>query len=147
VRWENKASSDTFSVTLLPKCQNYSKSKVGRLFETVYIRFWGLLPPKEFCQVQNSLCVPSLALSYIDWQRCCTALEQSASAKLCGMVQGLELQNFRSLSFSTEGVTYIPRAAITLGIVPYSSCAFSTYRQKNRQVHQSLQIQCANMKQ
>jgi len=48
------------------------------------------------------------------------ALDQWASAKLCGMVQGMELWNFRSSSFSTEGATYIPRAAITLGTGPHS---------------------------
>ena len=36
-----------------------------------------------FCQVQNSLRPPSLALSY--WQRYCTAVEQWARAKLCGV--------------------------------------------------------------
>jgi len=56
------------------------------------------------------------------WQRYCTALEQWASAKLrCCVVQGMELRNFRSSSFSTEGTTYILRAAITLGIGPHSS--------------------------
>jgi len=29
------------------------------------------------------------------WQRYCTALQQRASAKLCGVVQGMELPNFR----------------------------------------------------
>jgi len=29
------------------------------------------------------------------WQRYCTALQQPASAKLCGVVQGMELRNFR----------------------------------------------------
>jgi len=29
------------------------------------------------------------------WQRYCTELEQRASAKLCGVVQGMELRNFR----------------------------------------------------
>jgi len=29
------------------------------------------------------------------WLRYCTALQQRASAKLCGVVQGLELRNFR----------------------------------------------------
>jgi len=55
------------------------------------------------------------------WQRYCTALEQWASAKLCGVVQGMELRSFRSWLFSTEGATYIPTAAITLGIGPNSS--------------------------
>jgi len=58
------------------------------------------------------------------WQRYCTALEQWASAKLCGMVQGMELWNCRSSSFSTEGATYIPRAAVTLGIGPHSSLGY-----------------------
>ena len=34
-------------------------------------------------------------------QRYCTALEQRPSAKLCGVVQGMELRNFR------KGATYI----------------------------------------
>jgi len=29
------------------------------------------------------------------WQRYCTALQQRASAKLCGVVQGMELRSFR----------------------------------------------------
>jgi len=29
------------------------------------------------------------------WQRYCTARQQRASAKLCGVVQGMELRNFR----------------------------------------------------
>jgi len=63
-------------------------------------------PLTEFCQVQSSLASKSCVLIY--WQRHCTALEQSASAKFCGVVQGMELQNFRYSSFSTEGAIYIP---------------------------------------
>jgi len=29
------------------------------------------------------------------WQRYCTALEQQSSAKLCGVVHGMELRKFR----------------------------------------------------
>jgi len=43
---------------------------------------------------------------FLFWQRYCTALEQWASAKLCGMVDGMELWNFCGSSFSTEGATY-----------------------------------------
>jgi len=47
------------------------------------------------------------------WQRYCTALEQCASAKFCGVRQGMELPNYRS--------AFVPcifhGAAITLGIV------------------------------
>jgi len=74
--------------------------------------------------VVNSLCVQVLGSPV--WQRYCTALEQWASAKLCSVVQEMELWNFRCSSFSTEGATYIEnlyilREAITLGIGPHSS--------------------------
>jgi len=36
------------------------------------------------------------------WQCYCTALEQWASAKHCGVVQGMELLNIRSSSFSRK---------------------------------------------
>jgi len=66
----------------------------------IYTFSGALCPPPitEFCQVENSLCVQVL-----HWQRCCTALEQWLSAKLCGMVQGMELRNFWSSSFSLLG--------------------------------------------
>ena len=40
------------------------------------------------------------------------------------MVQGMQLWNFCPWSFATEGATYNPRAAITLGIGPHSSFFF-----------------------
>ena len=64
---------------------------------------------------------------HIYWQRYCTALEQWASAKLCSVVQGMELRNFRSSSFSTDGATYITREAIAFGIGPHSGSLFSAY--------------------
>jgi len=73
----------------------------------------GILPRAKFTLRQ------SLAFSYIgivtEWQL------SSGRQPNCGGVQGMGLRNFRSLSFSTEGVTCIPRAAITLGIGPRSS--------------------------
>jgi len=45
------------------------------LVDYIYI-FGGCFSVTEFCQVQNSLRPPSLALSY--WQRYCTAVEQRA---------------------------------------------------------------------
>jgi len=49
-----------------------------------YIHFWRLLPRNGILPgAKFSLCLPSLALSY--WQRYCTALEQWARAKLCGV--------------------------------------------------------------
>jgi len=65
---------------------------------------------------ENSLCTQVLRSPVL------AALQHGSGAAVgCGMVQGMELWNFRSASFSTEGTTYIPRAAITLGIGPHSS--------------------------
>jgi len=72
----------------------------------------GILPGAKFTATKS--CV------LLFWQRCCTALEQWVSAKLCCMVQGMKLWNFCS-SFSTEGATCIPTAAITFGIGPHST--------------------------
>jgi len=96
---------------------------LGRLlgWYTIYT-FGRSCPLTEFCQVQNWLCVqvlrsPILA-ALLHGTRAVGLWE---SAKLCGVVQGMELRNFCSSSFSTQGATYIPRAAITLGIGPHSS--------------------------
>ena len=56
-----------------------------------YIHFWGLLPLTEFCQVQ----VLEFCQVLVHWQRYCMALQQPASAKLCGVVQRMKLRNFR----------------------------------------------------
>jgi len=60
--------------------------------------FGGSCPLTEFCQVQNSLCVSSLGR--VRRQRYCTAIEQRASAKICGVLQGIELRTF------ADGATY-----------------------------------------
>ena len=63
-----------------------------------YIYFFGgSYSLTEFWPVQNSLYVQVLRKlrSPIYWPRYCSALEQRASAKLCGVVQGMELRNFR----------------------------------------------------
>jgi len=52
----------------------------------------GCCPVKEVCQVQIHFASKSCVLYC---QRYCTALEQWASAKLYGVVQGTELWNFR----------------------------------------------------
>jgi len=54
----------------------------------------GILPGAKFTLRPKS-CV-------LLWQRYCRALEQSASTKICGMLQGMELRNFRrGRQFST----------------------------------------------
>jgi len=128
--WVPQQISTRFA-SLLRYCTDFAQRKSTRLCTmfgrllgcsgALYIHFWGLLPSRpltEFCQAQNSL-RPSLEFSYID---SVTARHSSSGCQPnCGVVEGTELRNFRSSSFSTEGATYILRAAITLGIGPHSS--------------------------
>jgi len=51
-----------------------------------YMHFWGLLSPTEILPGAILTLRPSLPFSYIYWQRYCTAPEQWASAKLCGVL-------------------------------------------------------------
>jgi len=57
----------------------------------IYI-FGGSWPWWNFALCKIHFTSKSCVLLY--WQRYCTALEQRASAKLCGVVQGMELRNF-----------------------------------------------------
>jgi len=101
----------------------------GRLLSryTIYTYISGAsCPLTEFCQVGYKIHFISKSCVLLYWQRYCTALEKWASAELCGVVQGIELRNFRSSSLSTEGATYISIAAITLDIGPHSSCLSNT---------------------
>jgi len=54
--------------------------------------FSGALAPDRILLGAKFSIRPSLAF---DWQRYCTALQQRASAKLCGVVQGMKSRNFR----------------------------------------------------
>ena len=53
--------------------------------------FLGLLPPDGTSPRAKLTLRPSL----VYWQRYCTVLQQRASAKLCGAVQGMQSRNFR----------------------------------------------------
>jgi len=69
---------------------------------TLCIHFRGLLPPTEFFQVQNSLCVQFLRSPILP--ALLHGTRAVASAKLlCDVVQGIELRNFHS-SFSLPGM-------------------------------------------
>ena len=86
------------------------------LVHYIYI-FGGLLPLTEFCPVQFSL-YTSKSCVLLYWQRYCTAVKQRASAKVCGVVQGMELGNFcRGRHLYSAGRPY------TLGIDPHCSCS------------------------
>ena len=78
--------------------------------------FWGLLPTwRNFATCKIHFASKSCVLVY--WQRYCTALQRRASAKLCGVVQGMELRSFRrGRHLYSAGLP-----SITLGIGPHSS--------------------------
>ena len=60
----------------------------------LYIHFRGPLPLTEFCQVQSSLYVQVLRSHILAALLHSTPLQQQASAKLCGVVHGMESRNF-----------------------------------------------------
>jgi len=73
----------------------------------------------EFCQVRNSLCVQVLRSPILAaWLHGTRAVGVSQTLRRCTR-NGITA--FRSSSFSTEVATYIPRAAIMLGMGPHSS--------------------------
>ena len=55
--------------------------------------FGGSCPWRNFARCKVHFSSKYCVLLY--WQRYCTAVEQRPSAKLCGVVQGMELRNFR----------------------------------------------------
>jgi len=69
----------------------------GRLLGWYTIHIFGgscsLAPWQNFALCKIHFTSKSCVLLY--WQRYCTKLQQRARAKLCGMVQGMELRNFR----------------------------------------------------
>jgi len=76
-----------------------SLKKLCRMFRplpdwyTIYT-FLGALAPDGIMPGAKFILRPSPCI-LLYWQCYCTALEESASAKLCGVVQGMELWNFR----------------------------------------------------
>jgi len=85
-----------------------------------YIHFWGLLPPNGILPGANFTLHPSLAFSCFG---SVTARHWSSGRQpnFAAWYKELNYRFFRISPFSTEGTTYIPRAAITLGIGPHSS--------------------------
>ena len=77
----------------LPEANQTARSLAVSWAGALYIHFWGCCPLTEFCYVQNSLCVEVLR------SRILTALLHGTPAvglsKLCGVVQGMLLRNFR----------------------------------------------------
>ena len=60
---------------------------------TIYTFSRALAPRRNFARCKIHFTSKSCVLLY--WQRCCTALQQPALAKLCGVAHEIELRNFR----------------------------------------------------
>jgi len=98
--WGTPANFNGFRVS--PYCSNVAHRRptklctmFGRLLHwyTIYTFSEALAPWQNFARCNIHFTFKSCVLLY--WQRYCTAPQQRASAKLCGVVQGIELRNFR----------------------------------------------------
>ena len=111
-QWVSHLGFFTAATSLTGGQQNFAQSLAISWAATLYIHFWGLLPPNRILQDAKLTLRPSLAFSYIG---SVMALQQRASAKLRhGTKNGI-----------TELLPRAPPifgwAAITLGIGPHSS--------------------------
>jgi len=89
----------------------------GRLlgWYTIYTFLEDFCPWRNFATCKIHFASKSCVLLYC--QRYCTALQQRASANVCGVVQRMELGNFRR----RRAPPIFGWATITLGIGPHSS--------------------------
>jgi len=103
--WGTTTSFNGFCVlaSLLQRCRSLEANQTlytmsGQLlgwytiYHYIYI-FGGSCPQMEFCP--GEIHFASKSCIRLCWHRYCTALQQRPSAKLCGVVQGMELRNFR----------------------------------------------------
>ena len=100
--WVTPANFNGFRIlpSLLQRCRSPEADQTAPCLAiscagTLYIHFRGLLPHDGILPGAKFTLRPSRTKSCVlmYWQRYCTALEHRASAKLCGVVQGMELQN------------------------------------------------------
>jgi len=82
--------SDIAQRTPTKRCKMF-----GRLlgWYTIYTFSGAVAALRKFAMCKIYIASKSCTLLYCS--RCCTALEQRPSAKLCGAVQGMKLRNFR----------------------------------------------------
>jgi len=100
--WGTPANFNGFCVlpSLLQRCRSPKANQTLHdawpspgLVHYIYI-FGGSCSLIEFFHVQK-MHFASKSCVLVYWQRYCAALQQRASAKLCGVVKGMELRNFR----------------------------------------------------
>jgi len=91
------------AATLLTRGQpNFARCLAVSWACALYIHFRGLLfPDRILTGAKFVLCPKSCVRLY--WQRYCMALHQRLSAELCGVVQGMELRNFRRRHLYSAG--------------------------------------------
>jgi len=75
--------------------QNFAGCLAVSWAGTLCIHFGGSCPLTEFCQLQNSLCVQVLRSPILAALLHGTRVAAVSQTKLCGVVQGMELRNFR----------------------------------------------------
>jgi len=91
-----------------------------------YLYIFGAFAPwRNFARCKLHFASTSCILVSLYWQRYCAALDQWASAKLCSVVQGMELRNWRRLmggyhvghrpTFSFVYITLNPSTATCTG--------------------------------
>jgi len=73
---------------------NFARCLAICLAGTLYAFLGGCCPLTDTNIATWKMCFASKSCILLYWQRYCTALQQRASAKLCTVVQGMELQNF-----------------------------------------------------
>jgi len=97
-QWVLRLAFVTATTSLIGGQPNFARCLAISWAGTLYIHFRRLLPRQNFSWYKIHFTSKSCILLY--WQRYpilaafCRALQQWASAKLCGMVQGMELKDF-----------------------------------------------------
>ena len=91
-QWVLRFAFVTAAMSLTRGQPNFERCLAISWVGTLYIRFRGCCPWRNFacCRIHFT----SKSCIFLYWQHYCTALEQWASAKLCGVIQGMELGNF-----------------------------------------------------
>jgi len=93
-KWVSHFGLVTAATLLIRGQPNFARCLATSWAGTWYIHFRGLLPRRNFAWCEIQFTSKSCVLLY--WQRYYTALQQWASAKLCGVVRGMELPKFRT---------------------------------------------------
>ena len=108
IGWRVFDTPENFTIfaSWLCYCTNVAQRKSTKLC-TMFVRLLGWYIIYTFLEPRCKIHFASKSCVLLYCQRHCTAFEQWASTKLCGIVglQRMELRKFRCSSFPTEGAT------------------------------------------